>query len=500
MGRRRRNALPPGLYQRGKVIWCSFYDQCGERVQERAGATIEEAQRHLRDRERSVAAGTYQRSGGTGERTIETYARAWIEHRRAEGVRSVAREEQMLRDHITPHIGSVRLSELRPRDVAAWIRKLAGSLSPKSIRNVHGVLSAMFARARFDELVSDNPAKGLPRGVLPKNTRSRKVGAWTRAECATLISHSAISDDRRVGYAVAVFTGARCGEVAGLRWRDIDTQATPLWRWALRTQYDGQPLKGHGREGGNPRDIPIHPELRALLELWKADGWARCMRRHPKPDDFVCPRETGAVHSKQSLGSKAIHRHAAVAGLSSEGRDFHSLRRAMITLCRTDGAREEILERITHNASGSMVDQYTYFGWEALCEAVSCLRLRPEVIAPAIPLDARPAVTPAVTSGGIGGKIAAIYMEAPGVEASSQARSPKISGENALPAPLPPPRKIRGSSRIDAPIPVPVTAVPSAVDPASIRAAITTLRAMGQDAAADELEAKLEARQAKGPR
>ena len=40
----------------------------------------------------------------------------------------------------------------------------------------------------------------------------------------------------------------------------------------------------------------------------------------------------------------------------------------------TDGAREDIIERITHNATGTIVDQYTHFGWEALCEAVSCLR------------------------------------------------------------------------------------------------------------------------------
>lgn len=29
---------------------------------------------------------------------------------------------------------------------------------------------------------------------------------------------------------------------------------------------------------------------------------------------------------------------------------------------------------VTHNAKGTMVDQYTYFGWEVLCEAVLCLR------------------------------------------------------------------------------------------------------------------------------
>jgi len=47
----------------------------------------------------------------------------------------------------------------------------------------------------------------------------------------------------------------------------------------------------------------------------------------------------------------------------------------MITLARTDGARVDVLERITHNAAGAMIDTYTYFEWDDLCDAVSCIRL-----------------------------------------------------------------------------------------------------------------------------
>ena len=53
-------------------------------------------------------------------------------------------------------------------------------MAPKSIRNVHGVLSALLSRARFEELVVDNAAKGLPRGELPKAKNVRITSAWTR--------------------------------------------------------------------------------------------------------------------------------------------------------------------------------------------------------------------------------------------------------------------------------------------------------------------------------
>ena len=388
MGRRRKQPLPRGIrertYRSGKrAYWVSFVDATGKRVQEVGGTTIEEAKRLLAQRKREVDEGTYQRGGGTGEQTIATYAERWIELRRAEGVRAAHTEESILRTHIIPALGSVRLSTLRPRDVAKWIRGLSrGPLAPKTIRNLHGVLSAMLSRARFDELIVDNPAKGLPRNVLPKDRRAREVGAWTRAEVETFISDERIPEDRRVGYAIAAFTGARVGEVAGMRWRDLDTDARPLWRWALRTQYDGRPLKTE-----HPRDVPIHPELQRILAAWRLDGWARLMCRVPKPDDFVLPRPAKGrgrrpQHSKvphhtyNSLGAKAVHRHAAKIGIDSTGRDFHSFRRAMITIARTDGARAELLERVTHNSAGEMIDAYTYFGWEALCSAVSCMRVQ----------------------------------------------------------------------------------------------------------------------------
>jgi hypothetical protein len=46
----------------------------------------------------------------------------------------------------------------------------------------------------------------------------------------------------------------------------------------------------------------------------------------------------------------------------------------MISAARSSGARGDVLERITHNAPGAIIDVYTSWEWPALCEAVMCLR------------------------------------------------------------------------------------------------------------------------------
>lgn len=505
MGRRRSNPLPRGVHERryasgARSYWIDFRDQHGERVQEPAGTTVDGAVRRLEQRRGEVAAGTFVRGSATGAKTVATYADEWIELRRADGVRTVERERAMLRDHVLPTLGNERLADLRPRHIASLVRSLAGRIGPKSIRNVHGVLSAMLARARFDEVIVENVAKGLPKGVLPKNVRVRDVAPWTRSELEALIAPcEAIPEDRTVAYAIAAYTGARLGEIAGLRWRDLDVAARPLWRWALRTQYDGQPLKTD-----NPRDVPIHPELQRVLAVWKLDGWVRLMCWHPTADDFVLPRPAERAarrpqhvdvphHTASSLGAKTLQRHARKLGIDPTARDFHSFRRSMITFARTDGAREDVLERVTHNAAGATIDGYTYFGWEPLCEAVGCLRLAPRTLAAVVELrsasrgDAR-----GDAAGGMTAK-ASIFqpadMEPRGIEPRAEGGGRRIARDSRGDAGGRGPRVLREDPRGAGEIPGAVTRV-TADD------AIEALRAAGRDDLADAIAAALGPRRA----
>src|SRR5262249_11445890 len=54
----------------------------------------------------------------------------------------------------------------------------------------------------------------------------------------------------------------------------------------------------------------------------------------------------------------------------------HDLRRTFITLAQVDGARRDILERVTHNPkSGAAIDLYTSYPWASLCEEVAKLKV-----------------------------------------------------------------------------------------------------------------------------
>ena len=61
-------------------------------------------------------------------------------------------------------------------------------------------------------------------------------------------------------------------------------------------------------------------------------------------------------------------------------RRFHDTRRTFISLARMGGARQEVVDRITHRANVSrMIERYTTFDWAELCHAVQCLQVDIEV-------------------------------------------------------------------------------------------------------------------------
>jgi hypothetical protein len=73
----------------------------------------------------------------------------------------------------------------------------------------------------------------------------------------------------------------------------------------------------------------------------------------------------------------------------------HDLRRTMVSLTREDGARKDILELCTHNPrkTGSSIDVYTTFPWEALCGEVAKLRIQRRTPGNVIELRAAVAAT-----------------------------------------------------------------------------------------------------------
>src|SRR6185369_12627664 len=89
--------------------------------QEYAGTTKKEALDLSSKRQREVRDGTYSKQHRTAAVTVAAYAKTWGEARTNI---TAADDRARLRDHVIPHIGHMRLSDVDPPTIRDLIAKL----------------------------------------------------------------------------------------------------------------------------------------------------------------------------------------------------------------------------------------------------------------------------------------------------------------------------------------------------------------------------------------
>jgi integrase len=363
-------AVAPRKQKKGTVYRVANRLKSGKMCFEFVGTDKREAQRRDAAMKREIKAGTYSRVR-TGEVTVAAEAEAFFEGRK---VRSVADELRNYELHVFGRCAwftELRLVDVRPSHIARLVDDLEKpyegedgemrTLAPKTIKNIIGTLHTMFGDAVLAERIPSNPII-LKRGRIKVVPRIPKV-AYPTADLAKILLGNA-PPDARVWAALAIYTGMREGEICGRRMRDWDPESTPLGCLTVMTQYDDQPLKTD-----RPRRVPVHQDLSRILTWWRSVGWELVHCRKPRPDDWIVPSQVlDGPHTKSSAYKMWV-RTLDLVGVSNTGP--HCARHSFLTHARRAGAREEVIEKVTHNAKGTIVDQYTHWDWDPLCEAVA---------------------------------------------------------------------------------------------------------------------------------
>ncbi len=336
---------------------------------------------------RMVVAGLAEReSQGKRNRklTVDDYFRTWTKRRlelQKNGKLSTAKDEvSRLRIHAMPVIGKVPLREVRPLHVRELMDQLrVGTRAPRTQLHVYRTLSAMFTRAKRDELIDENPCN-LERNELPKKVDAkagwRTNAVFTRAEVVSLITDDRIPEDRRLVYAIIFLTGARIGEVIALRWSDIDSRE-PLDRITYSRAWNTKQRKETSTKTKTSKEVPVHPTLRGLLDTWWRTGWRDRYGRAPEVGDLVVPqpldrargRRVGGPRTHWSADTFRKRCYADLERLGLRRRSPHDGRATFISLTVEDGCAPAIMEAMTHAPPEQTArDGYHRPSWSAQCQ------------------------------------------------------------------------------------------------------------------------------------
>jgi integrase len=163
------------------------------------------------------------------------------------------RYEQIVRLHIRPVLGKVKLKNLTSAHVRGLYReKLDSGLSPRTVQYVHVTLHKALKQAIADGLIPRNATEA----VKPPQVRREEMRPLT-AEQARILFDAAKGDRLEALYVLAVTTGLRQGELLGLKWDDIDLEVGTLQVRRTLTTAKGAPVLSAPKTKGSRRTVRL---------------------------------------------------------------------------------------------------------------------------------------------------------------------------------------------------------------------------------------------------
>lgn len=224
--------------------------------------------------------------------------------------------------HVNPAIGDTTIGNLTTHQLDnLYSRCTRSGLSPRTVRNVHSVISAALNQAVRWSWVERNPAL---QATLPQ-ARPLKIVAPTAEQARQLIAACQEMDEVLGAFVfLSAGTGCRRGEVAALRWSSVQNGL-------LLIDHSAYSIKGStglkSTKSGRERVVHLDPAVQQWLANWRrrcdvrASEWAVTL----STESFILSsRPDGSSIVSLDLISREVSKVAK--GLGMGGIHLHSLR------------------------------------------------------------------------------------------------------------------------------------------------------------------------------
>lgn len=202
--------------------------------------TVHGSKRAAQDIERQLVLETRVGNVDDPQVTLAEALAAWLQHATPDlAATTLYNYRRLIDQRINPALGTVKLAKLTPAMLDGFYGRLRGELSPKTIRNVHAVLRRALKQAQRWGWISSNPAAL----ASPPRIPTTEIRPPSREDVAAFLS-GLTETDPEFGTLVwlAAVTGARRGELCGLRWSDVDATTGTLLIERAVAQIGGEAI------------------------------------------------------------------------------------------------------------------------------------------------------------------------------------------------------------------------------------------------------------------
>ena len=291
------------------------------------------------------------------QETVGAFLRRWLEIVRGKvRPRTHKSYEQVVRIHLEPGIGRVRLAKLTPLDVSAWFEsRHAAGVGGRTIHYARAVLRAALNHALKWELVSRNVASLTD----PPRYRAREIAPLTPEQTRKFLA--AVAGHRLEAlFTVAVGLGLRLGEALGLPWDAVNLDAGTLAVRQTLERAGKQPRFGEPKSARGRRTITLPRIVTAALRKHRKRQLQERLISGERWNDsgLVFTTETGAPLDGCNINRtfKAVLRRAGLPAIR-----YHDLRHTAATLLLAQGVDPRtIMETLGHSQISLTLNTYAH--------------------------------------------------------------------------------------------------------------------------------------------
>ena len=311
--RQRKNGLWEGRYRlNGKQ--CAVYGQTKAEAKAKLAARMTEIEQGI----------CIERT----DLTLEEWGWEWLKTFKEGKIRHSTMDnyESDFRMHVVPYIGHIKLKDLTTLHIQrTYTKAQQNGLSPKSIRNIHGLVHGMLAKAQSLDMVRKNVSEDCELPVVEKTEMHTLSDVELRRFLAI-----AKDDPFYLMYYVDFFTGLRESELIGLTWDCIDFAKGTIRVYRQFVRIASGPDKGKMMFTSlkNHKERTIHPApsvMDALRQAKEKQNRQRLLAGSSWNNvyDMVFTRDNGMFIRFKTL---YVHFKALVSRLNRPEVRFHDIR------------------------------------------------------------------------------------------------------------------------------------------------------------------------------
>ena len=267
--------------------------------------------------------------------TVKDLLESYVSHCKTLGRKATTiHGYQVTAERCYPLLGTILAKSLTTYRLEKFIAEMGDNgLSPKTIRNTVGLLSAAYDHAIFIGQLDTNPCKRI---TLPKQQPKDIRILYVEEIPKFLEVISEVDLNEKVAYELALFLGLRRSEILGLREADADIVKGLVYVHNTRHRVDGEDIEQDTKTKRSTRilalpdililDIARLMEIHRQFEYEKTDYLVQDGFGNPLGHQALASR-LARLEKKKGLPNVTLHglRHTYASLLHSQGVDMANI-------------------------------------------------------------------------------------------------------------------------------------------------------------------------------